>query len=853
MFKKIIYTFLGTAILYTILGFFILPFVVKSQAISYVKANLNKELQIQEVKFNPFLFQLAINNLSLKEANDTLIAFDNLYVDFDLDRTLAKHYIHFKTVSLSKPYVNVKINSNKELNLLTLIPKTTPENIPAPEEKTNNEIISLQLDTLAIIDANIEFNDFSQTKPLHASFNNLNYTFKDLSTLKGSLASQTLSTTLNNEGKLLFKGGLGLNPLKTYGTIEIKNMMLKPFIDTFNDQIPVQLDSKLSLDTKIGFTFVSENEPTFTLNNSSITVNYPHIKDKQTQTTLFNVDQFTIDAFNLTFPQTPKTKLLKSDFKLLINNGELDIDALVNTEPLNANVQFGLKQFNLALFNPIVQDKTFLDIKSALLNAKGNIDYQNNTLTTTGSASLKNVHLNHHNAPIIKANEVIAHDIYFSQEHNVLSIKSLNITSPYIFTQINEKAQLNLASLVKPSKETQANTPSKPFTLYVGPLDIKNGAMTFEDLTLPIHLKIDNHNINGTLSEFNSKSSKPTLVTLDGNIGKYGYMNINGNLVRTDFKSYSNFKVKFDNIALSDLSGYSGKFVGRKIEDGKLSMDLLYHIEKSKLEAKNNFIINKIKLGEKIQSEEAISLPLELAIAILEDKNGIIDIKLPLSGNLDDPKFSIAPIAWQAFTNIITKAITAPFSLLGSLFGFGEDEINQVPFYFGKATITSVQKEPLDKIASILKSRNKLSITINPSIDEKNDLKALQEFQFKKTTDVALQKVKKEVYDEEYLAFIEKQYTAFDKKLADLKDEHTQDKVFNERTYKEALEEFLIQQQVVDPAQLAVLAKNRALNIQHYLENQKINKQQIVILKEVINKTQNDKFAIVNLHLENIQ
>lgn len=505
------------------------------------------------------------------------------------------------------------------------------------------------------------------------------------------------------------------------------------------------------------------------------------------------------------------------------------------------------------MFNPIVQEKTFLDIKSALLNAKGKINYQNSILTATGSADLKNVHLNNQNVPIIKAQEIIANDIYFSQEHNVLSIKSLNITSPYIFTQINQKAQLNLASLIKPSKEEVSNSSSKPLTLYVGPLDIKNGTMTFEDLTLPIHLKIDNHNINGTLSEFNSKSSKPTLVTLDGNIGKYGYMSINGNLVRTDFKSYSNFKVKFDNIALNDLSGYSGKFVGRKIEDGKLSMDLLYHIEKSKLEAKNNFLINKIKLGEKVQSEEAISLPLELAIAILEDKNGVIDIKLPLSGNLDDPKFSIAPIAWQAFTNIITKAITAPFSLLGSLFGFGAEEINQVPFYFGQPTLTAVQKEPLDKIATILKSRDKLVITINPSFDEKNDLKALQEFQFKKNTDLALQKVKKENYDNEYLAFIEKQYKTFDKNLDDLKEEHTQDKQFNERSYKEALEEFLIQKEVIDQTQLSVLAKNRALNIQRYLEEQKIDKQQIVILKDIVNKSQNDKFAILNLHLENIK
>jgi hypothetical protein len=100
---------------------------------------------------------------------------------------------------------------------------------------------------------------------------------------------------------------------------------------------------------------------------------------------------------------------------------------------------------------------------------------------------------------------------------------------------------------------------------------------------------------------------------------------------------------------------------------------------------------------------------------------------------------------------------------------------------------------------------------------------------------------------------MEKQYAKFDKNSDDLKAEHMQDKVFNERRYKEALEEFLIQQQVVDPTQLLALAKNRAVNIQKYLENQKINKQQIVILKEVIKESQNDKFSVVNLKIENIQ
>jgi hypothetical protein len=112
MFKKIIYA-LGTFILlYAIVGFFILPSIIKSQAKNYVKTNLNKELNIRTVTFNPFVFKLIIYDVSLKENEHTFIEFEKLLIDFDLDRTLANKYLHFKTIALSKPYINAEIKNS---------------------------------------------------------------------------------------------------------------------------------------------------------------------------------------------------------------------------------------------------------------------------------------------------------------------------------------------------------------------------------------------------------------------------------------------------------------------------------------------------------------------------------------------------------------------------------------------------------------------------------------------------------------------------------------------------------------------------------------------------------------------
>ena len=125
----------------------------------------------------------------------------------------------------------------------------------------------------------------------------------------------------------------------------------------------------------------------------------------------------------------------------------------------------------------------------------------------------------------------------------------------------------------------------------------------------------------------------------------------------------------FRNLEMTRLTPYSGKFVGRRIDSGRLALDLTYSIDNGKLMGNNQIVIERIELGEKIDSPDAVSLPLNLAIAILEDANGVIDIGLPVTGDLADPKFSYGQLMWKAFTNLITRLASAPFRALGALLG----------------------------------------------------------------------------------------------------------------------------------------------------------------------------------------
>lgn len=852
MLKKIFYTLGVVFISYVLVGFFGLPYIIKSQAPKYVKENLNVDLSIQKVDFNPFLFKMNIYALELKDKNSVLVSFENLFLDFDLLRTISNKYLHFKTLSVSKLFINIQIDKSKNINLLSLIPPSTQQNNTQTTPQTNSEPFKIQLDTFAINGGKVAFADFSLDNTLKIEVDDINYTLRDFSTLQNSVASQNINLRLDNGASLKFKGGLSLSPMRTYGTLEIDNFAINSFWEVFARKAPIDIDKNMKFDLQTGFVLMLEDEPSIMINDGFLDIKNFNINEKEGGK-LLGLDVLTLKNLNLLFPSTPKTDLLHSDFELSINSGKLVSDISAKMEPLNADVNYNLEALPLDILNHIVDKSMFLDIKSAFLNSKGNIKYENDLVNASLDVSLNDLHVDNNNIPLVKAKNIFVDNISFEQSKNHLNIGSINVKSPYAYIKIDKGGVLNMMTLNKTTDNPSQND-TKPMSINIGPISIEKGEMTFEDLTLPIHFRLDNSNINGSMSEFSTTTTKPSTVKLDGNIGQYGYMRIEGDLLHNNLKNYTNIKLDFDNIALHDLSGYSGKFVGRKIDDGKLTLDLKYYIEKSKLDAKNNLVISQIKLGERVESKDALSLPLDLAIAILEDRNGIIDIKLPIKGDLDNPEFSIAPIVWQAFTNILAKAITAPFSLLGALFGFGEDEINSVPFYFGSAEISPVQKEPLDKIVQILQSRGKLVINVAPVYDDKNDLSALQAIEFKKAVQEALKNVKGEDYEKSYMAYLETSYATFDKKPDELKSKYTKDKVLDERFYKEELENFLINKQVVDVALLENLAKQRVVNLKAYLIDQKVPEGQIVVTQEVSTlKSKDDKFCSIELKLDTVK
>ena len=216
-------------------------------------------------------------------------------------------------------------------------------------------------------------------------------------------------------------------------------------------------------------------------------------------------------------------------------------------------------------------------------------------------------------------------------------------------------------------------------------------------------------------------------VDLEGKIDNLGSLKLEGTLIPFAIKQHLDLKLDLKNVHLSRLSPYSAQFVGKKIDQGKLSFGLSFLIENRKLQNDNSIYLDQPIIGGQVESQNAIELPLKLAVGLLKDRSGAIDIKIPVTGDLDDPKFSYGNIIGKALINLVTKIVASPFSLLGSLVDVEGDELQFVEFKPNDTELEESQREKLSKLAEALKQRPDLKLEIQGAYDLKIDGYRLQE------------------------------------------------------------------------------------------------------------------------------
>ena len=420
-----------------------------------------------------------------------------------------------------------------------------------------------------------------------------------------------------------------------------------------------------------------------------------------------------------------KAVSLEAGFALK-QGGRLDASGTVIPEQVSGRLDLKLVGLSLKPFAPYVNQFARLNLHSGTASTRGKLMFESAKsgmrLTFNGGFAVDDLAITEEETEeaFLGWKKLSSDSLSVRLGPNRLRMNELVALNPFGKIIIFEDRTINLQRVLRtqPSVTPAARDAPKPQPKPADQPAAFPGA-------------VERVRIVGANAEFADLSLTPQFGTrmhdLAGKVDDYGSARVRGSIQPFRATDFTDLKLTFRNLEMTNLTPYSGKFAGRKIDSGKLSVDLEYKIKDRQLAGENKFIVNKLKLGERVDSPDAMKLPLDLAIALLEDSNGIIDLDLPVSGSLDDPQFSYGRIIWKAIVNVLTKLVTAPFRALGSLLGISSEKLESVDFDPGSSALLPPEQEKLKAVAEALAKRPALTLTLEPGYDPSADRRALQE------------------------------------------------------------------------------------------------------------------------------
>ena len=415
--------------------------------------------------------------------------------------------------------------------------------------------------------------------------------------------------------------------------------------------------------------------------------------------------------------------------------GRITADGQVNLAPVSAQLKVQTKDIDLRVAQSYINPFIRLELRSGMLGSDLAVNLKSTeplALSVTGRAQIDQLHTldTLKTRDFLKWQQVVVEGLNY-QHGDSLSIDKVNLFQPYVRFMINDDRTTNVDDLLIPQPpdsgaKTAAAKPAagkdKPLGIHIGGIAINDGSANFADFSLTPNFATAVQQLNGQIGTIDSRQAKPATVDVKGKVDRYAPVTIKGSVNPFDPMAALDIATSFKRVELTTLTPYSGKFAGYRIRKGRLNLDLHYLITKGQLKAENKVVVEQLQLGEKVDSPDAVSLPLKLAIALLKDVDGKISIELPVTGDLNNPQFSVMPIVWQTLRNLIVKAAAAPFKLIGGLVsGGGSEDLGTVSFAPGSSELGKDAEGSLIKLSQALKERPTLRLEIEGTAAASSD------------------------------------------------------------------------------------------------------------------------------------
>jgi len=796
----------GLALLYSALGFLLLPWWLERAAARFVADELGQELAIERIRFNPWTLVLEVENLALREHDGSPLAgFAQLRVNAEL-ASLWFRGVALEEILLRSPSVNAVVDADGALNLASL--NRTPPAREVRDASADTAPLRLRIDRLAVENGSISLEDYSQASHFQKVLEPINLELNNFNTVAGSSNSFELEATTLIGERLSWAGRFDLRPLSSSGRIEIRDGQpesLWAYLEEstafrvtsgtadldcdYSVVLDRQLELRLTIPTIVlrelsiqpdagdtGETWVAVAKTDVVDTAFDLTARTLSIKELRVSGPALTVWREADGRINLLAlagdmagsPEPPADDSREAQAwtvavaKLAVVDGAIDwTDRAVSPEaplrlapvtvtlsdvssdlsqPVGLELELGIADSGrlaatgsvkpesgagelmleltglpLVPFQPYVARSADLQIRSGSAGLAGRLVFAaqeaSPRLGFEGSLSVDDLATidNALEEDLLKWKRLTLDGLSVQIQPTSLGIENITAEEPYVRAIVSSTGQFNVTQVLR-TDEAAAAAAAAPderdakrdttgrLPIRIDRVTIHNGSANFADFAVEPDFSAGIQSLHGFVTGLSSAASARARVDLEGSVGRYSPVTIAGEVNPLAAETFLDLEMKFSNIELPIFNPYSGKFAGYNIAKGKLTTELDYRVDNRQLVADHHIVIDQLEFGEATGSKDAVPLPLELAVALLKDRHGVIDLELPVTGDLDDPQFRIGPIVWKALVGLVTKIVTAPFALLGSIFGGGGEELSYLDFPAGSAMLTATA---IDKIATL--------------------------------------------------------------------------------------------------------------------------------------------------------
>jgi hypothetical protein len=439
--------------------------------------------------------------------------------------------------------------------------------------------------------------------------------------------------------------------------------------------------------------------------------------------------------------------------------GRVKVGGDLTPQPLSANLAVTLAALDLKALQPYLQQYTSMTLLGGRLSADARIRVGSSkpAVRVDGNLHVERLHTvdNALRADFVSWDRLDVSGIRYTHGPDRLDIDSIVARKPYARVIIEADDSMNVKRVLTAPGATAASAgvtgaapvgrhprtgraakagpaaanaaPSLPLAIHR--IVVHGGEANFSDLSVQPNFTAGIQALEGSVTGLSSAPDSRARIDLHGQVDAFAPVLISGEANVLSRTLYTDVAMSFRNMELTMFNPYSGKFAGYDIAKGKLTTEFHYKVAGRTLDARHHVIVEQLEFGDRTESKDAVSLPVKLAVSLLKDRNGVIDLELPVTGSLDDPEFRLAPLIGKVLMNLLVKAVTAPFALLGSLFGGGPD-LQFIDFGPGASALDAPASERLKAVAKVLVERPQLRIEVPIAAVPDIDRQALVEAKF---------------------------------------------------------------------------------------------------------------------------